>query len=264
MPAVPAGNNCWRDADCAGDWVCEGATVCLPGGSCVDHAGACVDPTTVGCLSGDDCAASPDGKICVGATVCPAGATCVLPDRRGYCAAFGGFGACWEDSGCGDLVCRGAVRCPPGAPCPPAGPHSGWCAEIPPDAEGIGFILAANPVAAQEFPVVVVNRGAVDLYVRPCNALRLQRQDPKTKQYPDDPSLQLVAAPFKHPTACGTDATSPLMRIPPGSAFSILAKLDYGMAVRVALVYGVGCRQNRPDVACVADRHAFSSEFTVK
>ncbi len=261
--AKAAAGACWRDADCGGTQACSGARVCLPG-ACTDAAGTCVDAATTGCLTGDDCAASPDGKLCVGATACPAGATCALPDQRGYCAAFGGFGSCWEDSGCGDLVCRGALRCPPGAPCPPSGPHPVWCADPPPDGEGIGFVVAASPVAKQDFPVVVINRGAVDLYVRPCDALRLQSPTLGTGVYPDDPGKQMVSAPFKHPTACGTGATHPLMRIPPGSSYSILARVDYAVSLRAALVYGVGCRQNQPDFACLADRHAFSSEFTVK
>lgn len=86
---------CWRDADCTGDDLCSGVSLCLCGVQCsaIEKWGTCV-PAHAGC-----CASDAD---------CTNGGECVA----GVCKSRPPSGSCWSNSDCSNGTCRGPQICP--------------------------------------------------------------------------------------------------------------------------------------------------------
>ncbi len=102
--AEPAGDSCWRDADCGGAETCRGASTCpcTPGAG--DVANCALPSTPVRCEG-------PDNTCCSADADCGAGELCV--EGRG-CLPRPDVAAnsCWVDGHCGaGRVCEGATLC---------------------------------------------------------------------------------------------------------------------------------------------------------
>jgi hypothetical protein len=260
----PATGACFEDADCTAGW-CEGAKLCVPGaaGCAAEQAGACKAGARPGCFDQKGCADSPDGTLCTGAFQCQEAGECPVPDQPGFCAKFGGFGSCWEDSDCTDgQFCHSALACRPGTLCHAAFAHAGTCAEAPAAGEGLTFVIAPA-TAGKDFAVLAMNRGAVAVFLDPCATCLLGGKVVGTDKWPDNPFDTIMAGPFGSP-ACSGPGPFPWMTVPPGGAWVSVANAPLAGTLRVVVPYRLGCAQGEVDDECGAELVALSQPFEVK
>ena len=86
---------CWRNADCSGDELCSGVSLCLCGVQCnaIEKWGTCV-PAHAGCCASD--------------AECANGGECVA----GVCKSRPSSGDCWSNGDCVRGTCENAQICP--------------------------------------------------------------------------------------------------------------------------------------------------------
>lgn len=247
----PPPGHCWDDGDCPQGERCVGTSWCSFGdASCQDAPGTCKEHG--GCFSDSDCAGSADGGFCVGAFRCREGAQCVVPDTPGFCAPAPGLRRCWQPDHCGgDWVCRAALPCPAGSLCEAVGARlAGICGEAPAPGEGLVVALSTNQVLiGKPFRVVVLNRGAVPVFLDPCFLAVVQFEDDSSKW------TESWIAPARHP-ACDLDIPLPLWFLPPGSGVAVEFTITVPQTkYRILVPYQVGCEQGvvRTQARCAAD-----------
>lgn len=110
-----ATNDCWADSECASGFECVGVVACGCEPFCSDEtSGFCEKkPVAPCCASGAEC---PEGHRCIG----------LQPGKQnGRCVEVQEWGACYQDSDCGNGQCIGEVVCSCESSC---SPQPGSCA----------------------------------------------------------------------------------------------------------------------------------------